>query len=169
MQWHLLDLDELRQILGVGEQGLREAQAGERLLEHGPNELKGKRKRTVLGLFLAQFKDLMIIVLLAAAVVAGAVGDLTDTFIILAIVGVNAVIGMVQEFRAEKALEALRRMAAPQATVRRGGVLRTVPARELVPGDVVLLEAGQVVPADLRFTACHGLRMQEAALTGESL
>ncbi|MBL7982108.1 MAG: ATPase, partial [Flavobacteriales bacterium] len=169
MKWHLLDIGELRQALGVGEMGLSEVHAAERLIENGPNELEGKRKRTILGLFLAQFKDLMIIVLLAAAVVAGAVGDLTDTFIILAIVGVNAVIGMVQEFRAEKALESLQRMAAPQASVRRGGILRTVPARELVPGDVVLLEAGQVVPADLRFTACHGLRMQEAALTGESL
>jgi len=169
MKWHLLHIGELRQALGAGEPGLSEAQAADRLLEHGPNELEGKRKRTVLGLFLAQFKDLMILVLLTAAVVAGAVGDITDTIIILAIVLVNAVIGVVQEFRAEKALEALRRMAAPQATVRRGGQMRTVPARELVPGDVVLLEAGQVVPADLRFTACHGLRMQEAALTGESL
>jgi Ca2+-transporting ATPase len=169
MKWHLLHIGELRQALGAGEPGLSEAQAADRLLEHGPNELEGKRKRTVLGLFLAQFKDLMILVLLTAAVVAGAVGDITDTIIILAIVLVNAVIGVVQEFRAEKALEALRHMAAPQATVRRGGQMRTVPARELVPGDVVLLEAGQVVPADLRFTACHGLRMQEAALTGESL
>ncbi|MBK9273381.1 MAG: cation-translocating P-type ATPase [Flavobacteriales bacterium] len=169
MKWHLLDLGELRQALGVGEQGLSEANAADRLLEQGPNELEGKRRRTLLGLFLAQFKDLMILVLLAAAIVAGSIGDLTDTLIILAIVGVNAVIGVVQEFRAEKALEALRRMAAPQATVRRGGALRTLPARELVPGDVVLLEAGQVVPADLRFTACHGLRIHEAALTGESL
>ncbi|MFN9326315.1 MAG: cation-transporting P-type ATPase, partial [Flavobacteriales bacterium] len=169
MKWHLLDIGELRQALGVGEQGLSEANAADRLLEQGPNELEGKRRRTVIGLFLAQFKDLMILVLLAAAVIAGAVGDLTDTIIILAIVLVNAVIGVVQEFRAEKALEALRRLAAPQATVRRGGVMRTVPARELVPGDVVLLEAGMVVPGDLRFTACHGLRMQEAALTGESL
>ncbi|MBK8949174.1 MAG: cation-translocating P-type ATPase [Flavobacteriales bacterium] len=169
MKWYLLEIGELRQALGVDEQGLSEAQAEERRIEHGLNELEGKRKRTVLGLFLAQFKDLMIIVLLAAAVVAGSVGDITDTIIILAIVLVNAVIGVVQEFRAEKALEALQRMAAPQATVRRGGVMRNVPAHELVPGDVVLLEAGMVVPADLRFTACHGLRMQEAALTGESL
>jgi Ca2+-transporting ATPase len=168
MNWHLLQLNELHQTLGVGEAGLSEVHAQERLLQHGPNELEGKKKRTILGLFIGQFKDLMIIVLLAAATIAGAIGDLTDTFIILAIVGVNAVIGVVQEYRAEKALEALRRMAAPQATVRRGGALRTVVAREVVPGDIVVLEAGQVVPADLRFTACHGLRMQEAALTGES-
>ena len=169
MNWHLVDTSELRQALGVGEKGLSEGEAGERLLGVGLNELKGRPKRTLFNLVLAQFKDLMIVVLLAAAVVAGAVGDLTDTFIILTIVAVNAAIGVVQEFRAEKALEALRRMAAPQATVRRGGVMRTVPARELVPGDVVLLEAGQVVPADLRFTACQSLRIQEAALTGESL
>jgi P-type Ca2+ transporter type 2C len=168
MNWHLLHLNELRQTLGVGEAGLSEVQAQERLLQHGPNELEGKKKRTLLGLFLGQFKDLMIIVLLVAAAIAGAIGDLTDTVIILAIVAVNAVIGLVQEYRAEKALEALRRMAAPQATVRRGSALRTIVAREVVPGDIVVLEAGQVVPADLRFTACHGLRMQEAALTGES-
>ncbi|MBL8001300.1 MAG: cation-translocating P-type ATPase [Flavobacteriales bacterium] len=169
MNWHLLQLHELRQALGVGQEGLSDAQAAERMLEHGPNVLEGGRRRTLPRLVLGQFKDLMVLVLLAAAVIAGAIGDLTDTYIIVAIVCVNAVIGVVQEFRAEKALEALRRMAAPQATVRRGGELRTVPARELVPGDIVVLEAGQVVPADLRFTACHGLRMQEAALTGESL
>ncbi|MBK6753406.1 MAG: hypothetical protein IPG69_07365 [Flavobacteriales bacterium] len=169
MNWYLLDIEELRRSLGVGEHGLTEAQAAERLREHGPNELEGKKRRTVAGLFLAQFKDLMILVLLAAAAIAGAIGDLTDTYIILAIVLLNAVIGVVQEFRAEKALDALKRMAAPQATVRRGGSLRTIAAREVVPGDLVVLEAGQVVPADLRFTACHGLRMQEAALTGESL
>ncbi|MBK6542780.1 MAG: cation-translocating P-type ATPase [Flavobacteriales bacterium] len=169
MNWYLLDIEELRRSLGVGEHGLTEAQAEERLREHGPNELEGKKRRTVAGLFLSQFKDLMILVLLAAAAIAGAIGDLTDTYIILAIVLLNAVIGVVQEFRAEKALDALKRMAAPQATVRRGGSLRTIAAREVVPGDLVVLEAGQVVPADLRFTACHGLRMQEAALTGESL
>ncbi len=169
MKWHLLGIDELRQALGVSEMGLNEAQAAERLIENGPNELEGKRKRTFLGLLLAQFKELMILVLLAAAVVAGVLGDLMDTYIILAIVAVNAVIGVVQEFRAEKALDALRRMAAPLASVRRGGLVRTIPTSELVSGDIVLLETGQVVPADLRFTACHGLRMQEAALTGESL
>ncbi|MBK9077196.1 MAG: HAD-IC family P-type ATPase [Flavobacteriales bacterium] len=155
MNWYLLDIEELRRSLGVGEHGLTEAQAAERLREHGPNELEGKKRRTVAGLFLSQFKDLMILVLLAAAAIAGAIGDLTDTYIILAIVLLNAVIGVVQEFRAEKALDALKRMAAPQATVRRGGSLRTIAAREVVPGDLVVLEAGQVVPADLRFTACR--------------
>ncbi|HRD52579.1 MAG TPA: cation-translocating P-type ATPase [Flavobacteriales bacterium] len=169
MNWHLLDIGELRRTLGVGEKGISDAEAAERLVHYGPNELVGRKRKTIAGLFIAQFKDLMIIVLLAAAVISGAVGDITDTIIILAIVLVNAVIGVVQEHRAERALEALRRMAAPQAMVRRGGMLRTIDAREVVPGDVVLLEAGQVVPADLRFTECHALRMQEAALTGESL
>ncbi len=169
MNWHLLDIGELRQMLAVGDPGLSDVQVVERREQQGPNELEGRRRRTPVTLFLAQLKDLMILVLIAAAVIAGAIGDLTDTLIILAIVAVNAVIGVVQEFRAEKALEAMRSMAAPQATVRREGERRTIPARELVQGDVVLLEAGMVVPGDLRFTACHGLRMQEAALTGESL
>ncbi|MCB0810339.1 MAG: HAD-IC family P-type ATPase, partial [Flavobacteriales bacterium] len=162
-------MEEVRRALGADGDGLSAAEAAERLREHGPNELEGKRKRTILGIFLGQFKDLMILVLLAAAVVAGAVGDLSDATIILAIVLINAVIGVVQEYRAEKALEALQRMAAPHAHVRRDGRLQDIAAREVVPGDTVVLEAGQVVPADLRFTAVHGLRMQEAALTGESM
>ena len=143
----------------MGEHGLTEAQAAERLREHGPNELEGKKRRTVAGLFLSQFKDLMILVLLAAAAIAGAIGDLTDTYIILAIVLLNAVIGVVQEFRAEKALDALKRMAAPQATVRRGGSLRTIAAREVVPGDLVVLEAGQTTFGH-RFLAPEPIRVK---------
>ena len=161
-------MDELRQTLGVGDRGLSGIQVLERQQVHGPNELKARERHTVAGLFLRQFQDLMIIVLLFAAIIAGIVGDTTDTIIILAIVLVNAVIGVVQEHRAERALEALRRLSAPVATVQRDGVVMSIPARELVPGDVVYLEAGQVVPADIRFTVCHRLRIQEAALTGES-
>ena len=166
--WHLRPIEDLRRELGSGAGGLSAEQVSAARAEHGPNELVGRKQRTLSGIFLAQFKDLMIIVLLVAAGIAGLVGDLTDTLIILAIVVVNAVIGVVQEYRAERAMEALRRMAAPTATVLRGGSQQNIPAGDLVPGDRVLLEAGQVVPADLRFTECHGLRMQEAALTGES-
>jgi len=168
MNWHLIHLDELFQKLGTGPQGLSQVHAEERLGEQGPNELTARKKKTLLGIFLYQFKDFMIVVLMAAAVLAGIMGDVTDTAIILAIVLVNAVIGMLQEHRAEKAIEALRRMAAPVATVVHDGSVRAIPAAELVTGDMVLLEAGQIVPADLRLVECHGLRMQEAALTGES-
>jgi len=168
MNWHLIHLDELFRTLGTGNRGLSQVQAEERLREQGPNELTARKRKTLLGIFLHQFKDFMIVVLMVAAVIAGVMGDLTDTYIILAIVVVNAVIGMLQEFRAEKAMEALRRMAALQAVVVRDGHVRTIPAMELVTGDVVLLEAGQIMPADLRIVECHSLRMQEAALTGEA-
>ncbi len=168
MNWHLRTIDDVRHTLGTRAGGLNSEQVEEARRTHGHNELVGRKQRTLAGIFLGQFKDLMIIVLLVAAGIAGMVGDLADTLIILAIVVVNAVIGVVQEYRAERAMEALRRMAAPTATVVRGGNPKSIAARDQVPGDVVVLEAGQVVPADLRFTECHGLRMQEAALTGES-
>ena len=120
-------------------------------------------------MFLDQFKDFMILVLIAAAVVAGIIGEPSDTIAIAVIVLLNAVLGFVQEYRAEKAMAALKKMAAPSATVIRDGQPETVAADQLVPGDLVLLEAGKVVPADIRLTEAVQLRTEEAALTGESL
>ena len=120
-------------------------------------------------MFFDQFRDFMIMVLIAAAVVSGLIGEMLDTIIILAIVLLNAVMGFAQEYRAQKAMEALKRMAAPSASVLRGGAPAAVPAASLVPGDLVLLEAGSVIPADLRLTDCASLKTEEAALTGESL
>jgi Ca2+-transporting ATPase len=127
-----------------------------------------EKKKPLWFKFLMQFKDFMIVVLMIAAVISGIMGDVTDTVIILIIVVLNAIIGFVQEYRAEKAVEALRSMAAPNATVMRDGNIKIIPAKELVPGDKVLLEAGQIVPADIRMLEVHSLKMQEAALTGES-
>ncbi len=142
--------------------------AEEKLQTHGPNELVREKKKPLWLKFLKQFQDFMIVVLMIAAVISGIMGDVTDTVIILIIVILNAVIGFVQEYRAEKAVEALRSMAAPNATVMRDGNIKIIPAQELVPGDKVLLEAGQIVPADIRLLQVHSLKMQEAALTGES-
>ncbi len=120
-------------------------------------------------MLLDQFKDFMILILLAAAVVSGVVGELTDTLIIMAIVIANAVIGFVQEYRAEKAIEALKQMAAPMATVLRDGSVRSLASRDIVPGDVVFLEAGAIVPADMRLIESARMLVDEAALTGESV
>ncbi len=120
-------------------------------------------------MLLAQFSDYMILVLIAAALISGVIGDLADTFVIVVIVILNAVIGFFQEFRAERALAALKAMAAPTATVLRRGCPVTVPARDLVPGDTVLVEAGRIVPADLRLVEAASLRINESALTGESV
>jgi Ca2+-transporting ATPase len=140
-----------------------------RLAQFGPNRILEGERRGIARLFLAQFTDFMIVVLIAAAVVSGLLGDLVDTLVILLIVVLNAAIGFSQEYRAERALAALRAMAAPLARVLRDGETRTVPAGALVPGDIVLLEAGNIVPADLRLLETAGLKTQEAALTGESV
>jgi Ca2+-transporting ATPase len=168
MNWHLLNQQELLEMLGAKPGGLQQVDADEKLQTHGLNELIREKKKPLWFKFLMQFKDFMIVVLMIAAVISGIMGDVTDTVIILIIVVLNAIIGFVQEYRAEKAVEALRSMAAPNATVMRDGNIKIIPAKELVPGDKVLLEAGQIVPADIRMLEVHSLKMQEAALTGES-
>jgi P-type Ca2+ transporter type 2C len=120
-------------------------------------------------MFVDQFSDFMILVLLAAAVISGLIGEAKDTIAIIVIVVLNALIGFIQEHRADRAMEALKAMAAPTATVMRGGGIASVPASALVPGDVTLLEAGNIVPADLRLLDSTHLRVDESALTGESI
>jgi len=167
--YHLLSAEEVFLEKKSSPQGLSSAEAEARLLEYGPNELVEKAKKTPLAMFFDQFKDFMIVVLMAAAVIAGFTGEASDTIAIAVIVILNAVIGFVQEFRAEKAMAALKKMAAPDALVLRDGTPAMKPASTLVPGDVVLLDAGKIVPADLRLTEAIQLKIEEAALTGESV
>jgi Ca2+-transporting ATPase len=154
--------------------GLSEAEAKSRLEQFGHNEFQKKKGKSLLAKFLAQFESFMIIILLIAAVISGITGyfegeGFTDTIIILLIVIVNAIIGVLQEDRAEKSLEALEKMASPQCKVLREGKVKTIESRELVPGDVVILDTGDSIPADIRLTEAINLKIQEAALTGESV
>ena len=168
--WHTLTTDETAQRLETNPQsGLSSANAAKRLAQYGANELKEKRARSLWRMLLDQFADFMIIVLIGAAVVSGIVGDVEDTVAIIVIVILNAVIGFVQEYRAEQAMAALKRMSEAGAHVLRDGQAETVSASGLVPGDVVLLEAGNVVPADLRIIETARLKIDESALTGESV
>lgn len=167
--WHQKELKEILEELRTTPQGLSMEEARRRLDEYGPNELKEKKKKTPFIIFLDQFRDFMILVLIAAAVVSGIIGEPSDTIAIIVIVMLNAVIGFVQEYRAEKAMAALKKMASPLATVIRDGQATNIPSAELVPGDIVLLEAGNVVPADLRLIEAIQLKIEEAALTGESV
>ena len=169
MRWHQKEINDVIRDLNTSPQGLSSEEAKKLLYEYGPNELKEGKKKTLFGMFLDQFKDFMIIVLIAAAVIAGALGEVADTIAIVVIVVLNAVIGFVQEYRAEKAMEALKMMAAPTATVLRDGHTSNIPSSDVVPGDVVLLEAGRVVPADMRIIESAQLKIEEAALTGESV
>lgn len=155
-------------------QGLTEHEAMERLREYGYNEFKKREHTTLWQKFVAQFKSFMIIVLLIAAAISGVTGymngeGVTDALIILVILVANAIIGMVQESKAEKSLDALERMAAPRCKVVRDGERRIIESRELVPGDIVEIETGDSIPADLRLTEAINLKVQEAALTGESV
>ncbi|MBL7747083.1 MAG: cation-translocating P-type ATPase [Chitinophagaceae bacterium] len=168
MNWHRLNIPETFELLGSGKQGLTTNAAEEKLLQVGPNELQEGKKKSIAGMLLAQFKDVMILILLAAAIISGIIGDLTDTIVILVIVLLNAIIGFLQEYRAEKAMLALKKMAVTQARVMRDGSIAWLPATMLVPGDVVLLEAGNAVPADVRIIESINLKVEEAALTGES-
>lgn len=149
--------------------GLSGAEAGQRLSRHGANAIPEKKRRSLLALLLSQFGDFMILVLLAAALISGLVGEPADAIAILVIVLLNALVGAVQALRAERAIAALRALAAPDARVRRDGGGMIIDARELVPGDVVLLEAGNIIPADLRLFYAEELRADESALTGESV
>ncbi len=167
--WHELPQERVLAALEATPRGLREAEAQRRLARHGPNRLPDPPRRSVLLRFLLQFHNVLIYVLLGAAVVTGLLDHLIDTAVILGVVLVNAVIGFVQEGKAEQAMEAIRGMLAPRAVVLRDGQRQTVPGEQVVPGDVVLLEAGDKVPADLRLLSIHGLQIHEAILTGESV
>ncbi len=168
--YHALDAAAIAARLDVDlERGLSGAEAAARLTRYGGNVIEEKPRRGALAMLVGQFTDFMILVLIAAAVISGIVGDVKDTAVIVAIVVVNAIIGFTQEFRAEKALSSLKQLVPEQALVVRDGRHVEVRAAEIVPGDVVMLEAGNQVPADLRLTDARQMRVGEAALTGESV
>jgi Ca2+-transporting ATPase len=167
--WHCLDSESAAADLGTDlAGGLSATEAAARLEQTGPNVLQERGRRSPLVMLASQFTDFMIVVLIAAAVIAGIIGEPQDTIAIVVIVFLNGVIGFVQEYRAERAMAALKQMASPQARVVRDGRPALVDARELVPGDLVELEAGNIVPADLRLTGLSAFKVDESALTGES-
>lgn len=168
--WFMKSKDEVLQEFGVNDKvGLSDAEAKRRLEQYGLNKLKGKPKKSILSLFLSQLKDMLIYVLIAAAVITMIIGEYTDSIIILLVIILNAAIGVFQEFKAEKAVEALQKMTTPKAVVRRDGKAVEINSEEVVPGDIVLLDAGRFVPADLRLIESANLQIEESALTGESV
>ena len=170
MEWHRKTIDEViaglstdpRTVLSTDEARLR-------LGKYGPNSLTAAKRESRIIKFLKQFTEFIILVLIGAAVVAGALGEWVDALAIVGIVVFNGVIGFLQEEKAERVIEALKKLAAPNAKVLRDSGLKIIPASELVPGDVIMLESGDSVPADARVIDSRLLRIQEASLTGESL
>ncbi len=168
--WHTLSAEQvLTHWHADADRGLSGEETDNRISQYGQNTIPEKARRGLGKIIFSQFSDLMILILLGAAIISGVVGDLEDTIAILVIVVLNAVIGAVQEYRAQRALAALRMMAAPEAKVVRNGRVQVIEALQLVPGDIVLLETGMVVPADLRLLEASELQADEAVLTGESV
>ncbi|WP_404424977.1 cation-transporting P-type ATPase [Thalassospira australica] len=167
--WHAMPVEVIHATLGSRNAGLSRAEAAARRMEYGPNSLPAPRPRSAMMRFAMQFHNLLIYVLLVAAGVTGVMGHWVDTSVILAVCALNAIIGFVQEGKAEETLRAIRQILSPHAAVLRDGHRQSIPAEDLVPGDVVLLEPGDRVPADIRLTAVKSLRILESTLTGESV
>jgi len=167
--WHSLDTAAALSRLAVAETGLSSAEVARRTEQYGLNELKEKPRPTFLQLVIGQLNNFIVILLIVASIISALLGDWFEAAVIMLIVVLNAILGVVQESRAEEALAALKKMAAPESQVLRDGKHVSVPARQLVPGDIVFLEAGNFIPADIRLIEAVNLRVEEAALTGESV
>jgi len=168
-EWHRLDAQEaVEQIKSDLQNGLTTAEAARRLAEYGPNDLVERGNKSPWAILLEQFTGIMVVILMISAVVSIILGETIDAVIIMIIVVLNAILGFTQEYQAEQAMAALKRMAVPHVRVRRDGHLQEVTARELVPGDIIQLESGNTIPADARLLETANLRVQEAVLTGES-
>ncbi len=164
----------LQQLEVSSSTGLSDNEVKERLSHYGPNQLESRKQKSLLAMFFEQFKSMMVVILLAAAILSGVIGvmegeGLIESFVILAILLVNAIIGMVQEKKAQSSLEALNRMSSPHSKVLRGGQVTEITSTEIVPGDIVILDTGDIIPADLRLIEAVNMQVQEAALTGESV
>jgi len=167
--WHSKNSEEVMCDLESSRAGLNDSVIKQRQMEFGPNMPPQKKKRSILLSFLAQFHNILIYVLLGASIVTALLEHYVDTYVILAVVIINAIIGFLQEGKAEKAMDAIRHMLALRADVIRDDKRQTIAGEHLVPGDIVLLRAGGKVPADLRLIECHNLQIQESILTGESV
>ena len=167
--WHTLSSEETLSQLNTGEEGLSVEETDSRLAKYGENSIQEKDKTSPWVLLFNQFKSLLIVILISAAVISASIGEIVEAIAIIIIVILAGVIGFFQEFQAGKALEALKKMAAPISTVLRDGKESEVEASKLVPGDIVIIATGDQIPADCRIIKNHNLQVNEAALTGESL
>lgn len=174
--WHTMNIREVQNNLKTNENiGLTEKEALKREKEYGKNKLDETKKRSIILRFLDQFKDFMIIILIIAAVISAIISyventhEYMDSVIIIAIVVFNAIMGLIQESKAEKSLEALKKLSSPTTKVKRNGKIITVDSELIVPGDVIILEAGNLVSADARLTKSYNLHAEESALTGETI
>ena len=166
--WHALSPEETLKELNVSERGLSQSEAQKRLAQYGSNELQKEKRSSRIRMFLEQFTDVLIVILIIATALSVAIGEIVDAIVIIAIVLATAILGFVEEFRSEKAVEALKKMTAPTAVVLRDGKEVKIQSTEIVPGDIILLHTGDKIPADARLLKSFNLKIDEASLTGES-
>lgn len=169
MNWYQLTNEDVLQKTDSSNSGLSTEQAQRKLEKYGLNEIESSGKKSLLSIFVNQFKDFMILILIIVAIISGIIGDTADTIIIGIIILLNAIIGFIQEYKAEESIQSLKKMAALNAQVLRDGKVENIEATQIVPGDIVHLQAGSVVPADIRLIEVHAFRVNESALTGESV
>jgi len=168
-RWHALEAEESLGKIGSRREGLTEVEAGERIAKYGPNEIRKEKTTPPWKIFVRQFKNILMALLLGAAAFSLLIGEALDAIVIIAIVVASTSLGFIQEYRSEKAVQLLKKLAAPTATIIRGGKEKAVPSKEIVPGDVVVLRAGDRIPADIRLLEVFNLKVDEASLTGESM
>lgn len=169
MPWHAKSLEDVQVTLKTSENGLSDAEAEQRLRKNGYNELHQKKQKSILVMLKEQLTDVMVLILIGAAGLSFVLKEWTEAIVILVIVALNATVSIIQEKKAANALEALKNMSAPTARVLREGEESQIPAKELVAGDIVYIEDGCIVPADIRLISTKNLKIQEASLTGESV
>lgn len=174
--WQTISVRETCERLKINSvNGLTKDEAEERIKKYGENKLTEKKKESILVKFLKQFNDFMIITLIIAAAISAVMSyvegsnDYLDSVIIIFIVVLNAIMGVIQEAKAEKSLDALKKMSAPTAKVKRDGIIQTIPSEEVVPGDLIIIETGSYIPADARIVKSYNLNVEESALTGETI
>ena len=167
--YHAISCDEALKQLNTSKVGLTTPQAKTTLTAFGPNQLSEAKPTNIIMLFFRQFSEIMMIILLVAVVISGILGEFADALIILVILILNATLSTYQQYRAQKALEALKSLATPKANVKRDNIVLTIPIQQIVPGDIVMLEQGDIVPADVRLLTVNGLQIDESTLTGESI
>ena len=167
--FYQLSGDEVKQKVNGSLEPLTEEQVRSHQEKYGPNELIEGKKKTIPEIFLEQFKDFLVIILIIAAIASGFMGDMESAIVILVVITINAILGTVQTVKAEQSLDSLKKLSGPEAKVLRGGVLVPVPSSEVTVGDIVMLDAGDYIPADGRILECASLKVDESALTGESL
>lgn len=168
--WHTKETEEVLRELNVDQSiGLSESEAKHRIEQHGPNKLEAKKKRSIIELFVSQLRDWLIYVLFAAVIITAFMGEYVDSIIIIAVIIINATLGVIQEVKAGKAIEALQKISSPKALVKREGKVFEIESERLVPGDILILDAGRYVAADIRLTESVNLKIEESSLTGESV